>query len=237
MALIRFAEGQQRSGSMGASTYSHNRFGQYVRSRSTPVNPRSPAQVAIRAATLAAQAAWQRLTDLQRKDWEDYAAVVAWRNRFGDSVSLTGQQHFLRVATLARYVGKAAAWDAPPTQFRLPSPDETLALQDLVVGTAGGKVAYGTATDGWQSVTGAALLVFLGREVNPTRKYYGGPYRFVLRLDGSAALPPASPQAFGWPFGNFAKVGNLVYGYQRVFIPTIGLSEPAYFSGVVGAAP
>ena len=58
MALIRYAEGQQRSGSIGASVYSHNRYGAYIRARSVPVNPNTDRQVAIRNAIRALTIAW-----------------------------------------------------------------------------------------------------------------------------------------------------------------------------------
>lgn len=237
MALVRWPEGQQRSGSLGGSVYSRNRFGAYVRPRTVPVNPSTPAQAAIRNATLAAQAAWQSLSETARADWEDYAAAVAWRNRFGDSVNLTGQQHFLRVAITARYVGAAASWDTPPTTFRMPSPDETAGLTDLVVGTSGGKLSFGSATDAWKNVNGAALMLFVGRELPKTRGFYNGPWRFVLRVNGSASTTPTSPVSFTWPFGLFALAGDKVAAYVRTFIPGIGLSEPAKIFGTVGAAP
>lgn len=234
MALIRFAEGQQRSGALGGSVYSHNRTGAYIRARTVPVNPRSTAQVAVRAAMLAAQARWQALTAGEQGAWESYASAVAWKNKLGDSVKLTGQQHFLRVGSLARYIGLASAWDAAPTQMRLPAPDETLVLENMAEGADAGSLGFASATEVWKSVADAFLLLFIGREVSPSRRFYGGPYRYAGKVEGATPTPPTT-LSFTNPFGDFAGAGNNVYAYARTFIPGIGLSEPVYVEGVVEA--
>ena len=43
-------EGQQRSGSIGGATWSHNSSGAYIRARSIPVNPNTDRQNAVRVA-------------------------------------------------------------------------------------------------------------------------------------------------------------------------------------------
>lgn len=228
MALIRFAEGQQRSGAIGASVYSHNRFGAYIRSRSIPVNPNSTAQALIRASMLAAQAAWQDLAEVNRALWEGYADSVSWKNRFGDTVKLTDQQHFLRVAALARYVGLGANFDNPPSEMRLPAPDETVTASAPAGGPAVA-IAFGAATDAWKAAAGNYLLVFIGRERGPKVNYYGGPYRYMGKVQG-ASTPPTSPQSMNSPFGDFMAEGGKVFGYTRSLINGIGLSEPKFFS-------
>lgn len=78
MTLIRFAEGQQRSGSIGATVHSHNRFGQYIRARSVPVNPNTARQVIARNAARSIMIAWQNtLTQDQRDAWNVYAANLS----------------------------------------------------------------------------------------------------------------------------------------------------------------
>src|SRR5438876_229394 len=61
--------GEPRSGSLAGQTSSRNRFGQYVRSRATPVNPNSVAQAAVRARQSNNAAAWRTITDTQRAGW------------------------------------------------------------------------------------------------------------------------------------------------------------------------
>lgn len=231
MAVVRFAEGQQRSGAIGGSVYSHNRFGQYIRTRSIPVNPLSASQFEVRQAMLAAQAAWAAATSGVKASWAAYADAVSWKNRFGDPCKLTDQEHFLRCASLARYVGLGAAWDGYPVEMRLPSPDETVAI----AAEAGGPtvtITFGSATDPWKTAAGNHLLLFIGRERGPGVNYYGGPFRYLGRING-ASTPPTSPQTFTNPFGDFSGSGNKVWLRWRTYLQAAGLSEPAYGSAII----
>lgn len=230
MALIRFAEGQQRSGALGGSVYSHNAFGQYIRARSIPVNPRSGLQNEIRAAMLAAQARWAAIAAADGTlPWEEYAEAVSWKNRLGDTVKLTAQQHFLRIASALAYHGRSIAALQAPTDLRLPSPDETVTLEQE---TASDEVsiAFGSPADPWKATDGAYLLVYNGRELGPARKYYGGPFKKLAVIAGAAVPNPVSPQTASNRWGEAADVANRYAAYIRTYIPSIGLSEPRYLN-------
>lgn len=230
MALIRFAEGQQRSGSLGASVYSHNAFGQYIRSRSIPVNPRSDLQNEIRAAMLQAQARWAAIAAVDGVlPWEEYAEAVSWKNRLGDTVKLTGQQHFLRIASALAYHGRPISALTAPTDLRLPAPDETVTMTQET-GSDEVSIAFGSAADDWKAVTGAYLLVYNGRELGPARRYYGGPFRKLAVIAGQAAPNPVSPQTAANRWGEAENVANRYAAYIRTYIPAIGLSEPRYLN-------
>lgn len=234
MALIRYVEGQQRSGSIGATVYSHNRAGQYIRARSVPVNPSSVAQNAVRSAMLAAQAAWQGRTDEQRAGWDAYAQAVSWVNRLGNAMKLTGQQHFLRCASIGRYTGCASGLDGMLTEQRLPSPDETADVA-IEAGSDAVSLSYGSATDAWKSIVGGYLFLFGGYERLSSRSFYGGPYRYIGKVAG-ASTPPTSPAALDNPLCRYNVAGHLVKFYVRTYIPAIGLSEPRYINATVAAA-
>lgn len=232
MALIRWPEGQQRSGALGGSVYSRNRYGAYIRPRTVPVNPLTARQYEVRQALAAAQAKWAALTDEQRQLWQVYADAVSWRNRFGDTVKLTAQAHFLRCASVARYTRVGTGYDDAPVDLRLPAADETVGFT-IAAGGPTVTVSFGAATDPWKSVVGAYLLLFIGRERSPRANYYGGPWAYLGKVAG-AATPPSSPQTFTNPFGTFAGEGNLVSLRWRVLLPTAGLSEPTSAVAAVG---
>lgn len=83
------------SGSVAGETYSRNRFGQYIRKRSTPVNPSTAKQVARRAAVTAASVNWKGLTDAQRNAWKAWAENHPKVDTLGQTIYLTGFQWFV----------------------------------------------------------------------------------------------------------------------------------------------
>ncbi|GAH61532.1 unnamed protein product, partial [marine sediment metagenome] len=81
MALIKYGGGIiQMSGSVAGSTHARNRFGNYMRARTKPVNPNSARQVTARAVIGFLTARWhENLTDEQRNLWRVYADAVAMK--------------------------------------------------------------------------------------------------------------------------------------------------------------
>lgn len=204
MALIRFGEGQQRSGSMGATVYSHNRFGAYIRARSVPVNPNTSRQVAVRNAVRALTIAWQNtLTQAQRDAWETYAANVSWVNKFGDSVNLTGLNHYIRSNT-PRVQNAIAAVDAAPTIFNIATAELELsataseATQDLTIDGKAAAAWIGEA-DAWQFFS-------MGIPQNPGIKFFGGPYRQLTATPGAGPPPFPVVIAAAFPFAEDQRV-------------------------------
>src|SRR5439155_109028 len=86
-----------QSGSVAGVTSSRNRFGQYRRTRATPVNPNSTFQGAVRARLSVNSAAWRALTAAQRAGWNDLAASMTRTDSLGQTYSLTGFQSYCSV--------------------------------------------------------------------------------------------------------------------------------------------
>lgn len=219
MALVRFAEGQQRSGSIGGSTYSHNRHGAYIRARSVPVNPNTDRQVVIRNAARALAIAWENtLTQAERDAWETYAANVAWLNKLGDPVHLTGLNHYLRSNTISVSQGRTRI-DTAPVIFNLAAAELALsgsaseATQQLTI-------AYDD-TETWANEAGAFQFFYMGLPQNSGIAFFGGPYRYVNVADGST--PAVSPGIFAAPFP-FAQ-GQRIWIRSRILRADGRLSE------------
>lgn len=195
MALIRFGEGQQRSGSIGATVYSHNRFGAYIRARSVPVNPNTDRQVAARNSVRALAILWQTtLTQLQRDAWNVYAANVNWTNKLGDSVKLTGLNHYLRC-------------NAERIPFAFPRIDTAPAIQDLGIAELALSASASEATqdftingdvDGdWITDPGSVAFFSMGLPQNPGIAFFGGPFRSIGTTSiGPPPFPITRPASF-----------------------------------------
>ena len=121
MAQVKYGGGIiQMSGSIAGNTFARNRFGNYVRARTKPVNPNSDRQVAARARVSFLSEYWASdLSAVNRGLWDTYAAAVAMKNKLGESIKLTGFNHFIR--TNAVRMGVALPVLEPgPTILSLP---------------------------------------------------------------------------------------------------------------------
>src|SRR5437016_5052210 len=102
-----------RSGSYAGLTSSRNRNGQYVRTRATPVNPRSTAQVSTRTRQTVNAAAWRGLTAGQRAGWSDLGLSMTRTDALGQSYNLTGFQAYCSVNNILAAAGSTLIADAP----------------------------------------------------------------------------------------------------------------------------
>lgn len=97
--MAKFTPGaiiSELSGSIAAVTYSRNRGGAYSKPRMTQNNPNSAAQVAVRALTAAAVAAWQALSPAVQESWKQFATTQNSSPTLGQSSKLSGYTAFMR---------------------------------------------------------------------------------------------------------------------------------------------
>ncbi|GAH48436.1 unnamed protein product, partial [marine sediment metagenome] len=192
MALVKFGGGViQMSGSIAGNTYARNRFGNYVRSRTKPTNPKSAQQVAIRASIASLADRWsQVLDDAKRQSWNLYGASVNMKNRLGETVNLTGFNHFIR-SNAIKCVYKKTLSDDGPGIFELPGQDPEMAVtatedpQQI-------SVAY-DKDRAWNDETGGFLWVYQGVPQNAQRNFFAGPWRLLGSVIGETGVPVASP--------------------------------------------
>lgn len=229
MALIRYGEGQQRSGSIGATVYSHNRYGAYVRARSIPVNTNTDRQVAVRNALRDLAIAWDNdLTQAQRDAWEVYGANVSWKNRLGDAVRLTGLAHYIRTNTQSVALGFGRI-DAAPAILNL-------APSELKLGCTASEATQQLSitfddTIAWATEPGSYQHFYLGLPANSSIKFFGGPYRYVVSVAG--VVPAVSPKLATTPFP-FAE-GQRLWLRSRIMRADGRMSEFSIINFLAGA--
>ena len=106
--------GNPQSGSQAHTTASHNRAGQYLRSRRTPVSPtRTAKQGILRGKFGSASAAWQSLSTALQNAWTAFAHSYPVVDALGQSIVLTGQQYFIGLQTSLMNAGQAMITDVP----------------------------------------------------------------------------------------------------------------------------
>ncbi len=195
--LFKGTFGAGMSGSLGGITASHGRSGSYLRARVVPVNPNTFYQQEIRNIAGNLATAWvTTLTAIQRAAWTAYADQVAMVNRLGDTIYLTGLNHFVR-SNVPRIQAGFARVDDAPTIFALT--DVTLPSFTISEATQQASVVYDNG-DAWAIIDDGFLKCDISRPTNPTINYFKGPYRFTGTVDGDTALPPTSPETMAVPF-------------------------------------
>ena len=194
MALVKYGGGIiQMSGSIAGSTYARNRYGNYVRAKTKPVNPNTALQQAIRAAMSAITTRWaQTLTASQRTAWNLYASSVSMKNRLGEAINLTGFNHYIRSNMILQQSGLTLVDDGP-TVFELPEKDPTLSIT-ASEGTQKISVTFDNGLD-WADETGSHMVIYQGQPQNAQRNFFAGPWRLMDSVAGVTGTPPSSPDA------------------------------------------
>lgn len=210
-----------QSGSVGGVTSSRNRYGQYRRSRATPVNPNSSAQGAVRARLAAAAAQWRQLTANQRAGWTGLAQGINRTDSLGQSASLTGFSAFCSINQTLQNCGSAMVLDAPA----MSTPD---ALSTLVVTLTA--AAFSLAYTPTPLPVGAKLIVYCSPQRSAGRAFESD-FRLVLVGGAAGASPLDIKAAYTAKFG-VPVLGNRIFIRARVALGGF-LSGPFDTSAVV----
>ena len=213
MALVKFGNGLvQMSGSIAGTVFARNKYGNYARARTKPVNTNSTSQQAIRNAISSVVGQWlSTLTQTMRDNWITYAGSVAAKNRLGESINLSGFNHFVRSNSFRVYAGLDVV-TAGPSVFALPDKDGLFAIT-LDTGAQKISVAFDDTAD-WCSEDGAVMAIYASGPQSRSRKFFGGPYRLIGTIVGDSASPPTSPVQFDPP-SEFAG-NHKVYAQARI---------------------
>ena len=232
MALIKFGGGiVGMSGSIAGTTFARNRYGSYARSRTKPINPNTGRQQAVRAAIAFLTVRWSAtLTGLQRAAWNLYADNVNMKNRLGETVNLSGFNHYIRSNAIRKQRGHTII-DAGPVVFELPEQDPTYAITASEA-TQIISNAFDVTAD-WSTEDGAYIYFFQGLPQNAQRNFFAGPWRWhgwTAGIDpGGAASPEGSAVQYA------IAEGQRVWNYARISRADGRLSEPFRSDCAVGA--
>jgi len=195
MALIKFGGGiVAMSGSIAGNTFARNRYGNYVRARTKPVNTRSIKQVLMRCILASLVARWYNtLTPTQRTAWGNYASNVNMKNRLGETTNLSGFNMYVRYNS-PRVMATYAPVDEGPINFTLPSKDPTFAVVADVSDNAL-KITFDNTLP-WYTVPNSLMVVYQGVPQNKTRNFFNGPWRYVGYLDNASVSPVSLTPVF-----------------------------------------
>lgn len=171
------------SGSIGGTTFSHNRYGTYTRQRRSPVQPQTPPQVAQRAAFTFVSQYWRNtLTAAEREAWIDYAAQTPVTDVFGDSQVLPGNAMFTRFNAFWYRTQLAVVAAAPTTPGMAP------AMSSVLAGTTVLGLQITALAPGLLAADRIGIFI-AAAPVSQAKNFYGGPYTLLYTVGGNTAVP------------------------------------------------
>lgn len=192
--------GDPQSGSCAGETFSRNRYGQYKRTRASPVQPRTSPQLNQRARMSTNAAAWRALTDAQRAGWLSLGLMISRTDALGQTYTLNGFAAYCSVNNNLLDAADAAVSDAPAI---VTPPDVLTATVTLTA--AAFSIAY-TATP---LAAGVKLFTWVSPQQSAGRKF-NGDYRLLAVSAAAAASPAVVTAAYTARFG-VPIVGNRIF--------------------------
>jgi hypothetical protein len=188
MARVKLGVLAAASGKIGGIVFSHGRGGPYIRNLSMPTNPSSADQVTVRSIFGNLSTTWATLDPDQRTSWTTYAENTPVTGTFGDPVTLTGQQMFVRCNAARQRAGLAIISDGPTTFGGI-----ILNPVTAVVSIAASEISVTfDEADPWAGEEGGALLVYNSIDKGQGIEFHKNPYLFAGAVLG-AVVPPTSP--------------------------------------------
>ena len=120
MARIKFGMMMTDArGKLGGHVFTKAKSGATIRTKVTPLNPKTSAQSEARSALGANSQAWRMLTEAQRLAWNSAAQEVSKTNAIGDTYFPSGKNYFTAVNNNLRNVG-GGILVSPPALVEMP---------------------------------------------------------------------------------------------------------------------
>lgn len=215
-------------GKIGGHVASKNRSGAYLRTKVTPVNPRSTSQSIVRGRLGNISQGWRSLTDAQRAAW--IAAVGEWKttNVFGDVKLPSGSiLHSKLNLNLAKVSAAAISSPLPPAIMTLVRPN----VLASAAGTPSLTLTFSAAFPaGYKAYVSATPCISSGKS------YVANMFRSISTL-ATLATPPANLLA-DWvaKFGGNPVVGSKIAVKLQFVNTTTGQVSPEYVVSCIVAA-
>lgn len=169
------------SGSIGAITYTKNRYGYYAKAKPIPTNRNTPAQATIRSFMRDLVAYWKdTMTSAESDAWE-HAADLHKRNKWGSGFSLSGINLFTGFNILMLQANQAMVTE--PTIFQ-GSPGTILPVIGMAAGTGELEIKSWAETE-----ANIRAMAYFTDAVAQTIHYRNRPFVFKYNLHNATIFP------------------------------------------------
>lgn len=202
---------------LNGSVLSKNRYGNYIRNKTTPVNPQTTFQQNARSALAANSQAWGGLTEAQRLGWKALAQELPFTDIFGDSKILAANSLYCKLngnLVKATYAPISEA----PLKVSVPGFSN---LELTATMTAGVLSGLDVTFDNSAAGADFAVIAYATPAISPGRSFVKNQFRFIGTYSGSSSITIDLFDEY------VARFGTPASG-QKIFV------NIAYMSGLTG---
>jgi hypothetical protein len=190
-------------GKIGGHVASKNRAGSYFRTKVTPTNPNTAAQVLARSRFATLSVAWSALTDAYRLAWNNATDLWKGTNVFGDLKHPSGFNLFQRLNNNLAQIAVAQI-NTPP----LPTAIGAWTAFSFIPDNTGTMVITFAATP---VPAGYAVLIDGTAPCSPGIKNANARFRRITKLAAAVATGEDIQAVYVAKFGAIAPIGNRVF--------------------------
>ena len=216
MAIVQYsALVNQIRGKLNGSTLSRNRSVNTLYRKGQPTRSASQKQTDRRSIFSTVQRLWKTLTPALRTDYEAAAQNNPTTDRFGNPVTLTGYQHYMRI-NIPSFPLFGSIWDPINTQSADPVPDFSITFEQIApVGLGNNRfVMRYTATLAVPVPDPNIYAIFkISKPISQGQSKYYGSFIFIGWIDGleSGTYSGQIPlEEYPWdPISDFSIIGHI----------------------------
>jgi len=167
------------SGKLGGHVFAKNRGGAYMRTKITPSNPQSAAQMSVRGAFAGISSSWSALSESARNTFNGFVNAYSTTDIFGDIKNPSGKTLFQRLNQNLSNSGQALITTCvAPTE--VPFAGVTSALYDI------SDTIFEIETSG--DTTGSEIMVFVTPPLSQGTTFVKNRLRLLETYSGGAAV-------------------------------------------------
>lgn len=208
MAKIKFGMMMtDASGKLGGQVFSKNRGGSYVRTKVTPTNPQTTAQMTVRGIFASISSAWSSLSEASRLSFNNLVGDYGTTDIFGDLHNPSGKALFQRLNQNLEISEQA--------QITVCVPPSAVPFANVL--TAEGDVAgpdFFVTTGG--NVTGSKVVIWATPPLSQGTSFVKNKLRQIAVLTGGNAIQYEFQTEYVAKFGDLVAGANIYVGVRVI---------------------
>ena len=208
MAKIKFGMMMtDASGKLGGHVFSKNKGGSYVRTKATPTNPQTAAQMSVRSIFAQITSGWSALTEAQRASFRNAVDSFKKTDVFGDLKAPTGKQLYQRLNQNLALVNQALLQSAPqPEQIEIPTgltPIASILAEEFDLAMAG-------------DTSNSQVMIFATAPLSQGTKYVKNKLRLLTTEAGANPFGTDIFAAYTAKYGALTAGDNIYIGIRTI---------------------
>lgn len=208
MAKIKFgAMMVDASGKLGGQVFSKNRGGAYIRTKSTPLNPQTTAQMAIRGIFANISSAWSGLSESGRQSFNNLVSSYARTDIFGDLRNPSGKNLFQRLNQNLEISGQPQI-----TTCVQPIEVPFAGVQEAILDSATPQINVALQND----TTGSRIVVWATPPLSAGTSFVKNKLRQIAVFNGVAPGNIEVSTQYIAKFGAYQDTDNIYFGVRVI---------------------